>query len=127
VNYPGSTSTPELSQLNQDFHPSEYQETVGTGFVKRRIGEFEVLFMQLCATPERIIATIKEALKNKQAVAGSYGSGLVEVFMMGSTRLYDSRSLSHEGLQAVLGILAQSDGKPTPVPCGNPNLNPNLG
>ena len=22
VSYPGSTSTPELSQLNQDFHPS---------------------------------------------------------------------------------------------------------
>lgn len=52
-------------QQTRDHTLSGFQITTGTGFVKRRISEYEVLFMQI-ASAESVESTIKKALAERQ-------------------------------------------------------------
>jgi hypothetical protein len=44
----------------------DYQMTKGTGVVKKMIGEFEVMFMQLTTSTEQVEATVKAALARRK-------------------------------------------------------------
>ena len=54
----------------------DYQMTKGTGLVKKMIGEFEVMFMQLATSTEQVEATVKAALARRKLLL----NGLIFIF-----------------------------------------------
>lgn len=100
---------------------SQYQTTQGSGVVKRRIGEFEVLFMQKNVNIDQIEATVRAALvarRSQAVIVGDGTSEFPESFVIGSTRVYEASFFEPECKEFLLKLISDSSGKPTCLPCG---------
>jgi hypothetical protein len=100
---------------------SGYQMTQGSGVVKRRVGEFEVLFMQKNVSMELVESTVRAALlarRNQDPIIGDGTSTKPEVFMIGSTRVYEISFFEPECREFLLSLISESSGRPTCLPCG---------
>lgn len=134
----------ERVEMTKEITKSQFRTTDGTGYVKRRLNEWEELQMQIAASVDQIKAGAQAARLKAQQYAedreermrlrresrrltvgaddedlrdGSSESK-AEIFVMGSTHIYQGKDLSPEGTNLLQRLLKRNKYQPLGLPCG---------